>query len=80
MTHRDAKIERAKCDVAKEESHVREAEEALKYGKAKALAEYNNTVAELTGALERAQLDLRAEQAHLKALEENALDGNGDMT
>lgn len=79
MTHREAKIERARCDVRQQESRVLEAEENLKHGQAKALAEYNREASKLKAELERAKIELEAEKAYLRSVEDNLTDASGDL-
>ena len=79
MTHREAKLERARCEVRRQESRVAEAKSNLEHGYKRLQAEMEREYAKLKCELEREQISLEAERAHLKAMEDNALDAEGDL-
>jgi F0F1-type ATP synthase membrane subunit b/b' len=79
MTNREAKIEQAKCDVRRQESLVREARNNLNYGHAKAKADFDREYERLKSELERSVINLECETTRLRALEDNAIDGQGDL-
>ncbi len=80
MTNREGKIERAKCDVRRQESLVREAQTNLQHGHARLQAELEREYAKLKHELDRAQITLESEKSYLRQLVDNALTEDGDLS
>lgn len=79
MTHREAKIEQARCNVLRQESRVRQSQKDLEFGYAKAKAEMEREYNKLKAELEREQIDLTFQKIHLQQLEDNLLDDRNEM-
>lgn len=79
MTRQEARLARARHDVAAAESRVAEAQSNHDFGCSQALAIYSRECAKLQSELVRTQLDLEKERTYVTELEDNIINVEDDL-